>query len=51
MTRNTDVRVLEDWQRDGAVKGGIVSRENLKATGRLPREADSERCRGGTHMF
>lgn len=31
MIRNTDLRVIEDLEVNGAVKGGIVSREDLRA--------------------
>lgn len=42
MIRNTDVSVIEALEVSGAVKGGLVSRENLRAEDESLREVDSE---------
>lgn len=42
MIRSTDVSVIEALEVCGAVKGGLVSRENLRAEDESLREVDSE---------
>lgn len=42
MIRTTDVSVIEALEVCGAVKGGLVSRENLRAEDESLREVDSE---------
>lgn len=42
MVRNTDLSIVEDLEINGAIKGGTVSREDLRATDRPLREVYSK---------